>query len=63
VEIVTILSVSYSLEKNSYLGGGVTKFRDQTRTCTKLVHIISRLINQTSRPIFSLVDLYLSIVD
>ena len=31
---VSILSVSYSLEKNSGPGGGVTNFREQARTCT-----------------------------
>jgi len=49
---VSILSASYSLEKNSGLEGGVTNFRDQTRTCTELVLIISRLINLISRLMF-----------
>ena len=42
---VSIWSASYSLKKNSGLGGGVTSFRDQVRTCTRLVHVISRLIS------------------
>jgi len=33
---VSILSFSYSLEKNLGLGGGVTNFRNQARTCTDL---------------------------
>jgi len=45
MEIVSILSVSYSSEKNTGSGGGVTSFRDQARTCTGLVHVISRLIS------------------
>jgi len=49
---VSILSASYSLEKNSDSGGGVTNFRDQAQICTGLVHVISRLVNW-------LVDLYL----
>jgi len=40
VEIVSILSASYSLEKNSDSGGGVTNFRNWAQTGTWLVHII-----------------------
>jgi len=45
VEIVSILSVSYSLEKNSGSGGDVTNFKNQGWTCAWLVNVISRLIN------------------
>jgi len=41
-KIVSIWSVSYSLE-NSSSGGGVTNFTNQARTCTGNVHVISRL--------------------
>jgi len=43
VEIISIWSASYSLEKNPGSGGGVTSFTNQARTCTSIVHIISRL--------------------
>ena len=46
---VIILSALYSLEKNLGSGGGVTNFRDQTRTCTGLMHVISQLISLISR--------------
>ena len=36
---VSILSASYSLEKNSCSGGGVTSFTDQARICTDFVHV------------------------
>ena len=49
---VSILSASYSLEKNSESGGRVTNFRDEVRTCTRLVHVISRLISLISRLMF-----------
>jgi len=58
---VSILSASYSLEKNTDSGGGVTS--DQARTCTWLVHVISRLISLLVDLWFSLVDLYFGIVD
>ena len=38
VKYVSIWSDSYSLEKNSSSGGGVTNFRDQARTCTSIVN-------------------------
>jgi len=57
-EIVSILSTSYSLENNSGSSGGVTNFRHQARTCTGLVHVISRLLSLISRLMFSPVDLY-----
>jgi len=38
----------YSLEKNSGSGRGVTNFKDQAQIYTGLVHIISRLISNTS---------------
>jgi len=41
VEIVSILSASYSLEKNTGKGEGVKNFKNQTRTCTELVLVIS----------------------
>jgi len=41
VEIVSIWSASYSLKKNSDLGGGVTSFINQAWTCTGIVHVIS----------------------
>jgi len=44
-EIISILSASYSLEKNTCSGGGVTSFRDRAQTCTGFVHVISRLIS------------------
>jgi len=34
LDSVSNLSASYSLERNSGSGGGVTNFRDQARTCT-----------------------------
>jgi len=56
VEFVSILSVSYLLEKNQVSGGGVTSFRDHLRTCTGFVHVISRLIGFISRLGSKLVD-------
>jgi len=44
VEIVSILSASYSLKKNQGSGGGVTCFRDHAQTSSGFVHVISRLI-------------------
>ena len=46
--VVSIWSVSYSLEKNSSLGGGVTSFTNQARMCTNTVHVISQLIGLIS---------------
>jgi len=34
VKIVSILSASYSLEKNSGSGKDVTNFKNRARTCT-----------------------------
>ena len=45
-------------KKNSDSGGGVTNFRNQAWTCTRVVHVISRLISLISRLMFSLVGLY-----
>ena len=53
---VSIWSASYSLEKNLGSGGGVTSFTNQVRTCTDIVHVISRLIGLISRPGHGLVD-------
>jgi len=47
--IVRILSVSYSWEKSSGSGEGVANFRNQAQACTKLVHVISRLISLIDR--------------
>ena len=58
MEIVSIMNASYSLEKNSGSGGGVTNFRGQAQTCTGLVHIITRLNNSI---MFGLVDLYFAV--
>ena len=55
-ELVNIWSVSYSLEKNSVLDGGVTSFTNQARTCTGIVHIISWLIGLISRLGHGLID-------
>ena len=49
-------SASYSLEKNSGSDGGVTSFTNQARTCTCIVHVISRLIGLISRLGHELVD-------
>ena len=49
MEIVSILSTSYSLEKNQGSGGGVTNTIGHARTCTGFVHIISRIIGFISR--------------
>ena len=49
IPCVSILSVSYSLKKNTGSGGGVTSIRDQAQICARLVHIISRLITLFSR--------------
>jgi len=49
VEIVSILSASYSLEKNQGSSGGVTRFRDHARISTGFVHVIRRLIGFISR--------------
>jgi len=56
VENVSIWSALYSLEKNLSSGGGVTSFTNQTRTCTSIVHVISRLIGHISRLVLGLVD-------
>ena len=56
VEIVSIWSASYLLEKNSGLGGSVTSFTNQARTCTDFVHVINRLIGLISRLGHGLVD-------
>jgi len=56
MEIVSIWSASYSLEKNSNSGGDVTSFTNQTETCSCIVHIISRLIGLISRLGLGLVD-------
>ena len=67
---ISIWSASYSLEKNSSSSGGVTSFTNQVRTCTSIMHIISRLIGLISRLIglisrlgHELVDWYFGIVD
>ena len=52
METVSILSVTYSLEKNLRSDRGVTNFRDQAQTCTRLVHVIRRLINLISGLMF-----------
>ena len=44
MEIVSSLSASYSLEKNTGSNRDVTSFTDQARTCTRLMHVISRLM-------------------
>ena len=49
MEIVSILSALYPLEKNSGSGGGVTSFTDQIRICTGFVHVIRRLTGLISR--------------
>ena len=56
MEIVSIRSASYSLEKNSGSGGGVTSFTNQARTCKDIVHVISQLIGLISRLSHGLVD-------
>ena len=56
MENVSILSALYSLEKNYVSGGGVTSFINQARTCTGIVHVISRLIDLISRQGFGLAD-------
>ena len=56
MEIVSILSASYSLEKNSGSGGGITSLINQARTCTSIVRIISRLIGLISRLGHKIVD-------
>jgi len=56
MEIVSILSTSYSLEKNQGSGGGVTNTRGHARTCTGFVQIISRIIDFISRLGSRLVD-------
>ena len=49
MEIVSIWSASYSLEKNQKSGGGVRSFRDQARTSTGFAHVVSGLIGLISR--------------
>ena len=49
MKIDSIWSVSYSLEKNSGSGRGVTSFTNQARTCTGIVYVISQLIGLISR--------------
>ena len=56
MKIISIQSISYSLEKNSGSGGGVTNFTDQTRSCRGIVHVISRLIGLISQLSLGLVD-------
>jgi len=56
VKVVSIFSVSYSLEKNQGSRRGITSFRDHARTCTNFEHVISRLIGFISRLGFRLVD-------
>jgi len=56
VEIVSILSASYSLEKNQESGGGIISFRDHAWTCTCFMHVLSRLIDFISRLGSRLVD-------
>ena len=56
MEIVSILNVPYSLEKNQGSGGGVTSVRDHAYTCTCFVHVISQLIGFISRLASRLVD-------
>ena len=56
MEIVSIRSASYSLEKNSSSDGGVTNFTNQARMCICIVHVISRLIGLISRLGHGLVD-------
>ena len=62
-QFISVLSILYSLEKNSCSDGDITNFRDPAQTCAGFVHLISRLISLISRLMFSLVDLYLGIVD
>jgi len=38
--LVSILSATCSLKKNSGSGGGGTNFKNRAWTCTRLVHII-----------------------
>jgi len=56
MEIVSILSASYSLEKNQESGGAIISFRDHAWTCTCFMHVLSRLIDFISRPGSRLVD-------
>ena len=56
MEIVSIWSASYSLEKNSDSGGDVTSFTNQARVCTGIAHVINRLISLISRLDLGLVD-------
>ena len=55
-EIVSIWSASYSLEKNSASGGGVTSFTSQAQTCISIVQVIIQLIGLISRLGLGLVD-------
>ena len=48
MKIVSIWSASYSLEKNSGSGEGVTSFTNQAQTCTDIVHVISQPIGLLS---------------
>jgi len=36
--------LSFPLEENLGSGGGATSFTNQARTCTNIMHVISRLI-------------------
>ena len=54
--VVNIWSGSYSPEKNLGPGGSVISFTNQVRTCTDIVHVISRLIGIISRLGLRLVD-------
>ena len=56
LKVVSIWSVSYSLEKNSGSGGDVTNFINQARTCIDIVHVISRLLGLSCRLGHELVD-------
>ena len=60
---VSTWSASYSLEKNSVSGGGITNFTNQARICTDIMNIISRLIGLISRLGLGLIDSYFGIVD
>ena len=54
MEIVSIWSALYSLEKNS--GGDITSFTNQTWICRGIVHVVNRQIGLISRLDLGLVD-------
>jgi len=56
VEIDSIWSASYSLEKNLGSGKDVSSFTNQAWACIGIVHVISRLIGLISRLDVRLVD-------